>query len=142
MAVNPTLIKLMSATNLFWYRLTGGLIGGSFAGRRVLLLTTTGRKSGKRRTTPLLYLTEGDDLLLAASNGGNDWHPDWYLNLVKHPEAEVQIGRAKKRVLARTAASQERQRLWSRFVDTYSGYAGYERATEREIPVVVLRPQE
>ncbi len=43
MPTNPTLIKLMSVTHLFWYRLSGGVIGGSIAGRPMLLLTATGR---------------------------------------------------------------------------------------------------
>ncbi len=43
MPVNPDLIKMMAAMHLFWYRLTGGAIGGSIAGRPILLLTTTGR---------------------------------------------------------------------------------------------------
>ena len=59
MPANPTVMKLMSATNVFWYRLTGGVIGGSFAGRPILLRTTTGRKRGRRRPTPLVYLEGG-----------------------------------------------------------------------------------
>ncbi|MDK1082383.1 MAG: nitroreductase/quinone reductase family protein, partial [Anaerolineae bacterium] len=77
MPVNPNLIKMASAMHLFWYRLTGGAIGGSFAGRPILLLTTTGRKSGRRRTTPLVYLEDGGNMVLVASNGGNPRHPIW-----------------------------------------------------------------
>lgn len=142
MPVSPTLIKLTSATHLFWYRLSGGLIGGSFAGNPILLLTTTGRKSGRRRTMPLLYLRDGENMVLAASNGGNDRHPAWYLNLQSNPEAEVQAGRATMRVRARTAGPEERARLWPRFIEAYSGYAGYEKSTSREIPVVILQPME
>ena len=75
MPVNPNLIKMMSAMHLCWYRLTGGAIGGSFAGRPILLLTTTGRKSGRRRTTPLQYLEDGGDMVLAASNGATRGTP-------------------------------------------------------------------
>ncbi|MCA1731184.1 MAG: nitroreductase family deazaflavin-dependent oxidoreductase, partial [Actinobacteria bacterium] len=31
--------------------------------------------------------------------------------------------------------------LWPRLVDMYSGYEDYQRRTDREIPVVILRPQ-
>ena len=47
MPVNPLMIKTWSAMHEFWYRLSGGLIGGRFGRVRMLLLTTTGRKSGR-----------------------------------------------------------------------------------------------
>ena len=141
MPVNPNLIKMMSAMHLFWYRLTGGAIGGSFAGRPILLLTTTGRKSGRRRTTPLQYLEDGGNRVLVASNGGNPRHPVWWLNLERNPEAEVQVRNEKSRVRAEKAEGEERERLWGLVVEMYSGYEGYQRTTTREIPVVILRPQ-
>lgn len=141
MPVNPNLIKMMSAMHLFWYRLTGGAIGGSLAGRPILLLTTTGRKSGRRRTTPLQYLEDGGNMVLVASNGGNPRHPVWWLNLERHPEAEVQVRNEKRRVRAEKAEGEERVRLWGLVVEMYSGYEGYQRITNREIPVVILWPQ-
>ncbi len=141
MPVNPSLIKMMSAIYLFWYRLTGGAIGGSLAGRPILLLTTPGRKSGRRRTTPLQYFEDGGNMIVIASNGGNPRHPVWWLNLERNPEAEVQVRNEKSRVRAEKAEGEERERLWEAAVETYSGYADYQRTTNREIPVVVLRPQ-
>lgn len=111
MAVSPTLVKMVSLTHVFWYQLTGGLIGGSFLGRPILLLTTTGRKSGRSYTTPLQYLQDGDDVVLAASNGGSRRHPDWWLNLRAHPEAEIQIRAERKRVTAEIAKGRERPAL-------------------------------
>jgi deazaflavin-dependent oxidoreductase (nitroreductase family) len=140
MPANPNLIKMMSGMHLFWYRLTGGVIGGSFAGMPFLLLTTTGRKSGRRRTTPLQYLEDGGNMVLAASNGGNPRHPAWWLNLERNPEAEVQVRNEKRRVTAEKAEGEERERLWGLLVEMYSGYGGYQRTTNREIPVVILRP--
>ena len=141
MPLNPNLIKMMSAMHLFWYRLTGGVIGGSLAGRPILLLTTTGRKSGRQRTTPLQYLEDGGNMVLVASNGGNPRHPVWWLNLERNPEAEVQVRNEKRRVTAEKAEGEERERLWGLVVEMYSGYEGYQRTTNREIPVVVLRPR-
>src|SRR3989304_3769840 len=96
MPVNPMLIKSWSAMHEFWYRISGGLIGGRFGRVRMLLLTTTGRKSGRRRTTPLLYLEDGGNLVVIASNGGNPTHPAWWLNLKSEPRAEVQVGRERR----------------------------------------------
>ncbi len=141
MPINPTLMSLMSKTHTFWYRVTGGLIGASLAGRPHLLLTTTGRKTGQPRTTPLQYLEDGENLVVIASNGGNPRHPVWWLNLQKNPQAEVQLKDKTKRVRAEAAAGEERERLWRAAVDQYSGYEGYQKSTERQIPVVVLRPE-
>ena len=140
MTVSPILVKTVSLTHLFWYQLTGGLVGGSFLGRPILLLTTTGRKSGRSYTTPLQYLSDGDDVVLAASNGGSQRHPDWWLNLRAHPEAKVQIRLQRKRVVAEIAKGKERDRLWGRLVQMYRGYQDYQETAEREIPVVILRP--
>ena len=42
---------------------------------------------------------------------------------------------------ARVAEGDERERLWQLMVGVYSGYEGYRRRTDREIPVVVLEPR-
>ena len=117
MPANPTVMKVMSGINLFWYRLTGGIVGGSFGGRPILLLSTTGRKSGRPRTTPLQYLEDGENMVVVASNGGNSWHPAWWLNLERNPQAEVQVGNKKMRVNAEKAEGEERERLWLLLVD-------------------------
>lgn len=138
----PIVAAQRAATRLhsFVYRVTAGKIGGRIAGGPVLLLTTTGRKSGKKRTLPLLYLEDGENLVVVASNGGTAAHPSWWLNLSVDPEATVEIGRRKLRVLAEKALPEEKERLWPRLVAMYSGYEAYRRRTDREIPVVVLRP--
>ena len=133
-------MRMISGTHEFWYRLSGGLIGGRFGHLPILLLTTTGRKSGRKRTTPLVYLRDGDDAVVIASNGGADQHPAWWLNLRENPKAEVLMGRDLKTVIAEKATGEERQRLWRQVVELYHGYDEYRGMTEREIPVVVLRP--
>jgi deazaflavin-dependent oxidoreductase (nitroreductase family) len=134
------LLRMIAGTHEFWYRLSGGLIGGRIAGLPILLLTTTGRKSGRNRTMPLVYLPDGDNMVVIASNGGADQHPAWWLNLRDNPTAEVQVGPNTKTVVAEKATGQERQRLWHEVVDVYHGYDEYSRMTSREIPVVILRP--
>jgi len=136
-----TMMRMISGTHEFWYRLSGGMIGGSIWGRPILLLTTTGRKSGRRRTTPLVYLPDGDNMVIIASNGGAPQHPEWWLNLRAEPKAEVQVGRDVKAVVAEKADGEERDRLWREVVEMYRGYDEYQRSTKREIPVVVLRPE-
>ncbi len=139
---NKLIMRMITGTHEFWYRLTGGLIGGSFGRAPILLLTTTGRKSGRQRTMPLLYYADGDNLVVIASFGGSDHHPDWYVNLLAHPTVQVQIGRETKAVVAETASPELRARLWPLVVDMYSQYSEYQKRTSREIPVVVLKPEE
>jgi F420H(2)-dependent quinone reductase len=123
------------------YQASGGRVGGSFKKAPVLLLTTTGRKSGKPRTMPLLYLEDDGRLVLVASSGGSHGHPAWFLNLREQPDVEVEIGREHRRLRARTATPEERERLWPEAVRMYGGYASYQEKTSREIPLVVLEPR-
>ncbi|MFL5954520.1 MAG: nitroreductase/quinone reductase family protein [Gaiellaceae bacterium] len=129
------------AFHRFLYRVSGGRIGGRVWGLRVVLLTTTGRRSGKRRTVPLCALREGEDVVVIASYGGLDRAPAWSLNLDANPEAELQDGRVRRPVVARTASGEERTRLWTAVTTTAPGYLEYERRTAREIAVVILEPR-
>jgi len=120
------------------YRLTGGKIGGRIGKLPVLLLTTIGRKSGQPRTQPLAYTRVGDGYAVIASKGGARQHPLWYLNLRANPLAEVTVGRETRKVRARDAEGEERERLWRTLADLYPGYDRYAQKTSRRIPVVVL----
>lgn len=122
------------------YRETDGAEGHLWReGSTVLLLTTTGRRSGEESTTPLIYgLDERGNPVIVASKGGAPEHPGWYRNLVKKPEAEVQILGERFRVHARDAEGEERARLWELMNGVWSHYASYQTKTDREIPVVVL----
>jgi deazaflavin-dependent oxidoreductase (nitroreductase family) len=132
--------KVMTGTHAAIYRASGGRVAGRMFDSPVLLLRTTGRKSGKERTTPLMYVEDGENLVIIASNGGAPYHPAWYLNLRTNPEALVLVRDRDLRVRAEDAKGEERLRLFARFVEMYSGYENYQRRTEREIPVVILRP--
>jgi F420H(2)-dependent quinone reductase len=134
----PLWRRLMGAHTLA-YRATRGAVGHRFLGvPPFLLLEHVGAKSGARRTTPLVYIEDGDDLVLVASKGGHPRHPAWYHNLRANPDAVVQVGGERRPVRARIATDAERERLWPKAVATYSGYAGYQRRTDRKIPLVIL----
>src|SRR5881227_1043452 len=121
------------------YRLTGGLIGHRIpGGPSMLLLDHLGAKSGTKRTAPLVYFRDGDDVVLVASKGGYPKNPAWFYNLKANPDTVVQVGREHRPVHARVATPEERERLWPRVVENYSGYADYQERTERQIPLVIL----
>ena len=121
-------------------QLSHGRFLSQHKGEPMILLTTTGRKTGKVRTWPLLALRHGDGWVVTASNGGHDHHPAWYLNLVANPDATVGEGGRATAVRARVADDAERAELYPRFVALVHGYADYEQATTRVIPVVFLEP--
>ncbi len=133
-------IRFFSALNRGWYKLTGGRLGAKFHGAPVVLLTTKGRKTGKERTWPLLTVKQGSSYVFAGSFGGHAQHPAWYLNLVADSSVSVREGRRTIHGRARVATGAEREQLYQRFVDIYSTYRDYAKATEREIPVVVVEP--
>jgi deazaflavin-dependent oxidoreductase (nitroreductase family) len=125
-------------------RLSGGRLLSRVKGEPMILLTTTGRKTGKPRTWPLLALDHADDggagWVVTGSNGGHDHHPAWYLNLLADPNATVTVGGHEVPVRARVADDAERSAQYPRFVAVVQGYADYEAATTRVIPVVFLEP--
>lgn len=132
--------KVMTGSHAAIYRASDGNVAGRMFNSPLLLLTTTGRKTGKERTTPLLYVEDGENLVVIASNGGAPYHPAWYLNLKANPEVSVRLRERDLKARAQEARGEERRRLFARLVDAYSGYETYQRRTEREIPVIVLRP--
>lgn len=130
----------MSKVHALLYRASGGRIGSRIWGLPILFLTTTGRTSGKLRTTPLCFLADGDDLVVIASNGGMDWFPSWWLNLLQEPCATVRVGRTRRPVQAREASPDERARLWREVTAIAPGYLKYEQRTRRVIPLGILEP--
>ena len=139
-AVERLVQKGVTNLHLGIFRVSNGRLLGRMAGMPVLLLNTIGRKSGQKRTTVLTYTTDGDDVVLVASNGGAKRHPVWYLNLEANPEVEIELGKDVQKRRARTATRDEKERLWPGSVETYKGYGGYQKRTDREIPVVILEP--
>lgn len=121
---------------------TGGRVLGSAFGMPVVELRTVGRRSGLPRTTMLTTpVVDGDRVVLVASKGGDDRDPDWYRNLVADPEVELTIAGQHRLMRARPASPAEKAELWPRVVAAYRGYAGYQRRTERDIPLVICEPR-
>ncbi len=105
-----------------------------------MYLTSIGRKSGKERRAILGYFEDGPNLVTLAMNGWGDAEPAWWLNLQAHPEATVSLKNGTRRVRARAAAGEERERLWARWRDIGDDVDGYSTRRSRETAVVVLEP--
>jgi deazaflavin-dependent oxidoreductase (nitroreductase family) len=117
---------------------TNGEDGHMWRGAPTLILTTLGRRSGKPRRLALIYGQDGDRYIVVASKGGSDKHPEWYLNILDNPEAQVQVKADRFRAKARTATLEERHRLWPRMAEIWPDYNKYQAKTEREIPLIIL----
>lgn len=134
-------VKIMSAVNVWIFRLTGGRLGNKFLrGAPVCLVTVTGRKSGRALTVPLIHITDGADVVVVASKGGMSQHPLWYHNMIAHPRVEVETPDAKRTMIARQATSAEKARLWPMACAIYPDYADYQARTTRDIPLMILSP--
>ncbi|MFB7608261.1 nitroreductase/quinone reductase family protein [Streptomyces gardneri] len=125
------------------FRANGGRVGGMFEGATLLLLTTTGARSGRPHTTPAVYVRDGARLLVFASNAGGPKHPAWFHNLSADPHVTVEIDTPAGTVerFAATAVvteGEERDRLYAEQAARDPGFAAYQAATDRIIPVVAL----
>jgi len=140
MKINPIqvgLIRFLSQFHVAAYRLSGGW---GPLNRNTLILTTRGRKSGREISKPLLYFEDKGRIYLVASYGGSDSPPAWYLNLVKNPKVKAEVGRSVRNCRARTLSAQEAKPIWPGLLAIYPAYAGYQKKTTRQIPIVELAP--
>ena len=120
------------------FHANGGKVGGYYADIPLLLLTTTGAKSGQQRIKPLAYLPDGGRLILFASNKGAPTSPDWYYNLLAHPEVTVEVGNETFQARATVATGEEYQRLDVLARKLSPMHAEYQARTTRQVPLVVL----
>ena len=140
MKMNP-LFKTFVGTHVALYKISGGRIGGTMFGGKVLLLTTTGNKSGKKRTVPVMYFENDGHRYVVASFGGAPVHPAWYKNMEKHPEVTVQVGRERFDAKSEVVEGEERARVWQQVVREMPQFEGYKKKIGdggRQIPVVRL----
>jgi deazaflavin-dependent oxidoreductase (nitroreductase family) len=124
------------------FRANGGRVGGFFEGATMLLLHTVGARTGRGRVNPLVYLPDGDRFVVIASKGGAPTNPDWYYNLLAHPDASVEVGTETVPVNAVVVDDDaERDALYARQVERRPGFADYPKKTTRRIPVIALEPR-
>jgi len=135
-------LKTMNAVHRGLLKVSGGRLGWNAARMPVLELTTIGRKSGEPRAVMLTSPhQEGSTIVVVASRGGDPTHPAWFLNLRDNPAVEVAYkGGPKQPMRARIASAEERARLWPIVTEKHKNYAGYQKKTDREIPLVLLEP--
>lgn len=107
----------------------------------LILLTTRGAKSGETRVYPLMSVPYGEDYLAVASKGGAPKNPQWYYNLLAHPDVTVETGTETFQATARLLSGEERRQAFARAIEVFSPYGEYQKKTAREIPVFLLERQ-
>jgi deazaflavin-dependent oxidoreductase (nitroreductase family) len=111
-------------------------------GMPIIIFTTLGAKSGKVRKTPVMRVEHDGSYALVASKGGAPENPEWYYNLVAHPDdVMLQDGPEPFDVVIREVTGDERAQWWERGVKAYPPYAEYQEKTSRTIPVFVASPK-
>jgi deazaflavin-dependent oxidoreductase (nitroreductase family) len=124
------------------FRANDGQVGGNFAGAPMILVHHEGRVSGKERVTPLMYQPVDGGYAIFASKAGATTDPDWYHNLLEHPDTTIEVGKDTIPVTARDTKGAERDGIWEKQKAASPGFAEYEKtAAPRVIPVVVLEPR-
>ena len=123
------------------FRENDGKVGGFFAGAPLLLLHHAGAKTGTERVNPLVYQQVGGSYAVFASAGGQPRDPQWFRNLVAHPDVTIEVGTSSVKARARVADTAERVAIWATQKERMPNFADYEKtAAPREIPVILLDP--
>jgi len=111
----------------------------AFGDAPVVLVSMTGAKSGAQRVKPLVALLDDGRIYVIASKGGSPRNPDWYYNLVAHPDVEVELGDERFGAVAVPVTGPERDRLYALQASRQPAFAEYAQKAGRVIPVVELR---
>src|SRR5216684_6587371 len=124
------------------YRKKAGPTPPLMMGFPTVLLTTIGAKTGQERTHVLGGFADGDDAwLIVASKSGAATHPAWFINLAKSPDKiGLEVGNRKMRVKADLLKGNAREEALARIAAIAPRYGGYQKKTDREIPVIRLTP--
>src|ERR1043166_1648848 len=93
------------------FRANAGKVGGNFAGAPMILVHHRGAKTGTERVNPLMYQKVDGGYAVFASKGGAPVNPDWYHNLLAHPQVTAEIGTETVELAARVAGGDERERI-------------------------------
>lgn len=121
------------------FRANGGEVAAPYPDPPpMLLLHTIGARSGREHIVPMRCLVDGDDLYVFASARGSHRHPDWYYNLIAHPEIQIERGTETVPVRAVELHGEERDRIFARQKARFDTFATFERTLQRAIPVVRL----
>ena len=121
---------------------TGTTEGVDVKGTPVVLITYRGRRTGELRHLPCMRVEHAGSYACVASKGGASENPAWFTSVRDASRVDLQDGTVTRAYTPRELTGEERSTWWERAVAAYPDYAEYQRRTDREIPVLVLEPQD
>lgn len=128
--INPNIIQE--------FRANGGK-AGNMPGVNFLLLHTLGARSNQPRITPVLYFKDGDNYVIVAAKGGAPTNPDWYYNILAHPDdVALEVGTEQFKARATVAEPAERDRIFADVARQAPNFAEYQKDNPRILPIVLL----
>jgi F420H(2)-dependent quinone reductase len=69
---------------------------------------------------------------------GRRTHPDWYHNLLAHPNVTVELGDQTYQAIAKPVTGDEHDQIYARWAEQYPQLRDYQEKTTRIIPVIEL----
>jgi deazaflavin-dependent oxidoreductase (nitroreductase family) len=121
------------------FRANGGQVASSYDDPPpMVLLHTIGARTGQEHIVPMRAMPAGDALYVFASAHGSNRHPDWYHNVVAHPEIVIEQGTETIAVRVTEVAGAERDDIFRRQAARFPIFAEYEKKLRRTIPVLRL----
>ena len=124
------------------YEASGGQRANTLldTGMPIIVVATRGAKSGNVRKNPVMRVERDGTYAAIASYAGNPANPQWYYNLLAHPEATIQDGGSVLHVRAREVSGAEKQAWWDLADALNPNYARYRATAHRDIPILALEP--
>jgi len=126
------------------YERSGGTEANTLGdtGIPVIIVTMRGATTGAIRKIALMRVAHEGSYALVASKGGAPEHPDWFYNLLAHPnDVTIQDGPEPFPVSVRLVDGVEKASWWARSVAVFPRYDEYQSATTRDIPLFVASPR-
>lgn len=139
MTTDSTRISDTNAEVIAEFRANNGKVAAPYADPPPMLLVhTIGARSGKEHIVPMRCLPDGETLYIFASAHGSERNPDWYYNIIEHPDITIEKGTESIAVHATELHGEERDAMFARQAARFPVFAEYERRLRRTIPVIRL----
>ena len=104
-------------------------------------LKTIGARSGQLRATQVAYFHDGRDVVIMASNYGDGKHPQWYYNLIAHPDCELGDEAFRAEEVTDPDSYARLFALAERYFALFADYRTKTARVGRKIPVFRLTPR-
>ena len=128
---------------VWMYRTLDGRLSSGSKDVHVLMITTPGRRTGHPRSTCVRFLETDAGLVVWGTGSGSPRDPDWFRNLRKAAQADVQVRARRFRARPREVLGEERDRMWNEVVLAQAPeVAKLAHRAHRTIPVAILEPLE